>query len=178
MGCCRPSCSLDAASQLILHSCPRPSCAHPQRYCTPVALSSLPVLETCGGWSRYALSLGSFGGRCAAAGGASLAEEEAAGRWHPLCRSRTPLPAPLLPICSLQLLLLQRLRWGGRLGPDDCGVQELHRLHTDAVPGQPPTAARRRGRQRRRRRNRALPTHAQVKAAFWQQKQHQHTHNA
>lgn len=38
--------------------------SHQQRYCSPVTVASLPVLETrAGGWAKFAVHLGSFGGR-------------------------------------------------------------------------------------------------------------------
>lgn len=42
---------------------PSPS-SHPQRYCTPKPLGQLSVLESRGGYSKFAFSLGDLGGRC------------------------------------------------------------------------------------------------------------------
>jgi hypothetical protein len=35
-----------------------------QKYCSALALSSIKALGTSGKWSRFAVSLGDFGGRC------------------------------------------------------------------------------------------------------------------
>lgn len=42
--------------------------AVPQRYCTPKPLGQLSVLESRGSFSKFALSLGDFGGRQVGAG--------------------------------------------------------------------------------------------------------------
>ena len=43
-----------------------------QKYCSPVQLSSLNVLESRSGFSKYAVNLGSFGARWEGVGGAKL----------------------------------------------------------------------------------------------------------
>lgn len=42
--------------------CPPPPPAPLQRYCSPLSLAALPVLERRAGWARYSVHLGDFGG--------------------------------------------------------------------------------------------------------------------
>lgn len=58
-----------------------------QKYCTAVALSSIKALGTSGKWSRFAVSLGDFGGRCGCLQYAYMTPQLStnAAEWTPRC---------------------------------------------------------------------------------------------